>query len=124
MKQLRRCSTHIDYVVAISNAYFRSAGAQEAALEHTRLRARLARSNAEASADRLAAEPVTDTKLVNSLNAILAGSHDFVHAVMALETGLSLTRTGNDIRALEAFSGEVIETLHTLSSLLRGAQFA
>ena len=46
-------------------------------LDRVRLAARLARSNLEASADRLLAEPKTTTHLIGIVNGILANSHHY-----------------------------------------------
>jgi uncharacterized membrane protein YccC len=63
-------------------------GDSPAALDGLRRAARLARSNAEASVTRFAAEPGSDPGEAALLNAILVSSHTFVRAVMALESTL------------------------------------
>src|SRR5665811_2248533 len=56
--------------------------------DHVRLDGRRARSNAQASVDRISSEPGVTTKQASSLNTILVHSHTFVHAVMAMESRL------------------------------------
>jgi hypothetical protein len=59
-----------------------------AQLDSARQRARLARTNALASVSRLRAEPRTPAPVLERSDALLASSHRFVRALMALEAGL------------------------------------
>ena len=56
--------------------------------ERTRQATRTARSNLETSLERLAAEPGITQEQVSQVNAMLASSHRFAHAMMALEAGI------------------------------------
>jgi uncharacterized membrane protein YccC len=93
------------------------------ALEITRVRmnARLARSNLEAALDRLAAEPGTSAEQMSRLNAMLASSHRFVHAVMALEAGWWQTPAVKPRPEFLIFAGEVEKTLSLLAKMLQGS---
>jgi hypothetical protein len=82
--------------------------------------ARLARSNAEASVDRIAAEPGTTRQQIATLGAIMANSHSFVHAVMAMDSGLYRTTPVPMRDATREFAGEVMHALTTISMWLSG----
>lgn len=92
----------------------------------TRTKARLARSNAEALVDRVAAEPGITSDLSNLLSGILASAHNFIRAVMALESGLYLNRpdrlrpaTLEFALAVEATLGAVAATFRSSNPLTR-----
>jgi uncharacterized membrane protein YccC len=57
-------------------------------LQRARVRARLARSNAQASVDRARSDPVSGQAAIAVADAALAHTHRFVHAVMNLEAEL------------------------------------
>ena len=83
-----------------------------------RLDARLARSNMEASAERLRAEPGTRPEQIDLLTAMLANSHRFVRAIMALEVvpvGAEPVR-----QEFRDFARDVEKTLELLAAALRG----
>jgi uncharacterized membrane protein YccC len=56
-------------------------------LDQLRLASRLARTNALASVDRMQAEPGTLAAEIPLLTGMLASSHRFIHAVLAIEAG-------------------------------------
>ncbi|HME05746.1 MAG TPA: FUSC family protein [Bryobacteraceae bacterium] len=94
-------------------------GAQDAAgLNDTRLAARLARSNLEASADRFRAEPGTREEESYLLAAILASSHRFVAAAMTLEAGAP--GSGPASEELRKFADDIEVSLKLLCRVLRG----
>jgi uncharacterized membrane protein YccC len=93
-------------------------------LDRLRMDARRARSNAETSADRLSAEPQVDPDLLRLVNEMLASSHRFIHAVMSLEAGLSLSRSAPPREAFRTFSHDLEKTLYFLSARLRGSPVA
>src|SRR5712664_3769217 len=74
-----------DYFRAIKESYIQGGAPLSAEIDHARAAARLARSNLEASIDRLSAEPGTSAESVMLLGGILASSHRLVHGMMALE---------------------------------------
>jgi len=88
-------------------------------MDKTRLAARLARSNAVASVDRMRAEPGTRAQEVALLAAMLASSHRFVHAVMSVETTI-LPGPRPPVRPqFQAFAADVIATLDGVAAELR-----
>jgi uncharacterized membrane protein YccC len=91
-------------------------------LERARRAARVARSNLEASVDRLSSEPGATREQMMRLNAILASSHRFIHAVMALDAIVSQTPSLSGAAPLKKFAAAVETTLALLSSTLRGGR--
>ena len=91
-------------------------------LDRVRLDARMARTNLEASIERLGAEPGTTPEQVNQLNALLASSHRFVHALMALDAGWLHTAAVPPRTAFPTFATHVEKTLDLLSAALRGTR--
>jgi uncharacterized membrane protein YccC len=106
-----------DYFQAVLQAY---GGARGVDVGAARLASRLARSNAEASVDRIAAEPGVTRQQVAALSAMMASSHSFVHAVMAMESGLYHTQPVPMRTATTEFAIEVVDALGTISKWLRG----
>ena len=90
-------------------------------MDGARLAARLARSNLEASVDRLIGEPGTPAATVAALTGILASSHRMVHAMMALEAGLWSSNPVPARPAFRSFANLVEVTLHSLAGALRGS---
>jgi uncharacterized membrane protein YccC len=95
------------------------AGSPTKAIDAVRLRGRRARSNAEASVDRLAGEPGAPADLLRHLHAILVSSHHFVHAVMALEAALYRTQPVPARPATLRFAEDVDRTLEAAAESLR-----
>ncbi len=93
-------------------------------LERSRRDARVARSNLEASMDRLSSEPGSTRQRMSRLNAVLASSHRFIHAAMALDAILLQTPELADSPALEVFGSSVEKTLTMLAATLRGNRVA
>lgn len=89
-------------------------------LELTRRGARVARSNLQASIDRFSSEPGTTREQMSGLNGVLASSHRFVHAVMALDAIFSQSPELADSRPLKMFASAVAKTLMLLADTLRG----
>ena len=87
----------------------------------TRTKARLARSNAEALVDRVAAEPGITSDLSNLLSGILASAHNFIRAVMALESGLYLNRPDRLRPATLEFALAVEATLGAVAATFRSS---
>lgn len=109
------------YFRAIRDSYETPKAEHTAALDETRRPGRLARSNLEASIDRLLAEPGTSSETAALLSGILASSHRLVHAMMALEAGLSTSRPVAPRAAFTPFAIDVELTLYYLASALRGS---
>jgi uncharacterized membrane protein YccC len=105
-----------EYFRAVIGAYL---GGPMSAIDAVRVRGRRARSNAEASVDRIAAEPGTDPAFAEALNVVLANSHRFVHAVMALESGLHQTRHSPPRQATSRFADKADLMLYLLADSFR-----
>ncbi len=90
-------------------------------LDRTRLDGRRARSNFEASVDRLSAEPGVSGESVQRFRAMLASSHRLAHALMAFESGLTTSRPAAPREAFRPFADHVELTLYYLAAALRGS---
>jgi hypothetical protein len=81
--------------------------------------ARLARTNAVASVERMHAEPGTRAEEAGLLTGMLASSHRFVHAVMSVEAGtLSVARLDITPES-RAYTRDVLQALDDLAAQLR-----
>jgi uncharacterized membrane protein YccC len=109
-----------DYFHHVTQSFFQPTAETPRELERARLESRRARSNLEASLDRLRTEPGTTTQQVERWNAMLASSHRFAHATMALEAGQRQTAAAPGRSAFLAFAEDVEKTLGLLSRTLRG----
>ena len=93
----------------------------EADRDRVRLPGRLARSNAEASIDRLFAEPGTPPGTRHRMSGMMASSHRMVHAIMALEAGLYSSLPVPPRPEFRRFADDVELTLYYLAASLRGS---
>jgi len=109
------------YFRAIQELYVSQAEPVPRELDRARFAARLARSNLEASIDRLSAEPGTSPTTRKLLAGVLASSHRLIHAMMALEAGLYTSHAVPSQEAFRTFANHVELTLYYLASALRGA---
>ncbi len=73
------------YFGALAKAPMNGRAPNEAEVGPARVAARLARSNMEASFQRLRAEPATRSEVISLVAAVMANFHRFVRAIMALE---------------------------------------
>ena len=96
----------------------------ESDLEETRSEWRRARSNTEASVDRVGAEPGITPERLNCLTSILSSSHALVHAMMALEAGAVETHATGLPPQFQDFAHDVEFTLYFLAAALRGSPAA
>ena len=117
----RMLDAYRDYFRAIRVSFENPETSFDDLLDRTRLAARLARSNVEASIDRLCGEPGTSQQTIHMLSGILASSHRMVHAIMALEAGLQSSRPVPARPAFHRFATDVELTLYYLASALRGS---
>lgn len=78
-------------------------------LEDARLAARLARSNAEESIDRLRNEPGSREEDVENMLGVLANSHRFVNSALKLEANLY----GFESRPMDALLGDFVRDVDT-----------
>src|ERR1700687_4714141 len=79
--------------------------------ERTRQAARLARSNLETSLERFAAEPRATAAQLAQANGMLASSHRFAHAMIALEAGIPEMPAEAPRLQFEAYGKAVEKTL-------------
>lgn len=107
------------YFRAVWEGYLGVPDARE--LDRTRLAARLARSNLEASVGRLRGEPGVTPADLERLNAMVANTLRFIHAVMALESGLYRSRPVPARSPFRPFAEHVDLTLYYLAAALRGS---
>jgi uncharacterized membrane protein YccC len=117
----RMLDAYRQYFRAIREAYLNPGVDFGDHLNGTRLEARRARSNLEASIDRLGSEPGTTPDAIAALSNMLASSHRLIHAVMALEAGLT-SRSAPPRPAFRPFANDVELTLYYLASALRGSK--
>jgi uncharacterized membrane protein YccC len=111
-----------EYFHSLAESYVGNETSSPRELDRVRKGTRLARTNLEASMDRLGAEPGTTAEQMNQLNALLASSHRFAHAAMALEAGLLHTAAVPARTASRTFAGDVEKTLTLLAAALRGTR--
>jgi uncharacterized membrane protein YccC len=116
----RMLEAYRDYFHQIRIAYASSETGSPAELDQARLAARRARTNLEASVDRLGAEPGTPPDRMNVLGGMLANSHRLAHAMMALEAGLQISRPAPARPQFHGLAGDVETTLDRLAGALRG----
>jgi uncharacterized membrane protein YccC len=91
-------------------------------VDRARMAGRLARSNLEASIERLSSEPGVTASDIGTMTTMLASSHRVAHAMMAIETGLT---HGSPVAAspeFRRFANHVELTLHSLAAALRGSR--
>ena len=120
----RLLDAYRDYFQAVRDAYLQPGIERDpvfaARLDHARQAGRLARSNAEASVERYRLEGGVPPDRVTALQAILANSHRFIQAVMALEAGIYRSRAVPARAELRSFTNAADTTLYFLSAYLRG----
>jgi uncharacterized membrane protein YccC len=96
-----------------------------AALDRSRPAARLARTNLEASVDRLVAEPATTPFERDRWQAMLASSYIFAHSVIMLHASLladpEALRPLGENPAFQDFARKISLSLEALAAALRGA---
>lgn len=108
-----------DYFRAVADAYVHPGAASTARIAKTRTAARLARTNVQASVDRLSAEPRVTAQQLDTMNGMLASTHRFIHAVMSLEAGLLQSALAPAQPAFRTFANNVDLTIYLLGSALR-----
>jgi hypothetical protein len=89
-------------------------------IEKPRQDARTARTNLETSLERLTAEPGVTIEQISRINTVLASSHRFAHAIMALEAGLPLSPTVPPREEFRMFVADVEKTVSLLEEILAG----
>src|SRR5258708_40236390 len=94
-------------------------GGNAAPIDKVRVKGRRARSNAEASVDRLGGEPGVAPETLHHLHAVMVSSHSFVHAVMTMESALYRTEPVPARPATLEFAARVDVTLAAAAMSLR-----
>jgi uncharacterized membrane protein YccC len=107
------------YFDMVMSGYLDPPHLNRAELDRVRLEARLARSHAEASADRMRSEPADSSQDLHRAYGILANSHRFIHSAMILEASLYTPTEPAALQGLAQFVSDVDTTLERLSSALR-----
>jgi uncharacterized membrane protein YccC len=100
------------------------ASASASERERTRQTSRIARSNLETSIERLAAEPGISAEQLTQANAMVASSHRFAHALIALEAGIPETGGQTPQPQFKQFAEAIEKTLALLSACVRGERVA
>jgi uncharacterized membrane protein YccC len=108
------------YFNAIRKAYVAPDGETQSQLDRTRLAARRARTNLEASLARLSGEPGVSADQLTTLHKIQANSYRFVLAAMSIEAGVARSSPAPVRAAFGPFADGVASTLSLLSASLRG----
>jgi uncharacterized membrane protein YccC len=112
------------YFQAVVQRFKRDDAELEAELDDKRNAWRRARSNAEASVDRVSSEPGVKAARLDCLTSMLASSQALAHAIMGLEAGLIELPPHTSVEALENFANDVDFTLYFLVRALRGSSGA
>jgi len=113
-----------EYFHALTGAYMSGAKESDRKVDAARLACRVARSNLEGSIERLVSEPGTTVQQISGLNAVLASTHRFVHAIMAIDAGWQQTPRAPARPPFEIFAADVEKTLTLLVAALRGERVA
>jgi hypothetical protein len=92
--------------------------------QHRRQTSRIARSNLETSIERLAAEPGISAEQLSGANAMLASSHRFAHALIAVEAGIPEAGASRPQPQFKEFAEAAEKTLELLSAMFRGKRVA
>jgi uncharacterized membrane protein YccC len=108
-----------EYLHAVEATFFERR-ASPAELDRLRDNGRRARSNAEASVDRATSEPGITRELTGLFAGILAASHGFAHAAMAIESALDQTAPAPPRPVVVEFLRQAEQTLSALADALRG----
>lgn len=112
------------YFRAVVERFAQDNPALEAELDERRADWRRARSNAEGSVDRVAAEPGTTPQRLDCLNSMLASSHALADSIMALEAGVLRSPPHTSPEAFQVYAKDVELTLYFLAAALRGSSGA
>jgi uncharacterized membrane protein YccC len=121
----RLVDAYVAYFGAILEELFGTDTAQSTErLDKCRLAARLARTNAVTSVERMRAEPGTRPEETALLTRMLASSHRFAYAVMSVEAGI-LPSARPPIRPeFRLFAADGLVTLREVAEMLRGDRHA
>ncbi len=110
-----------NYFRLLRENYLQPDPSRASEIDRARLAGRLARSNLEASIDRLSAEPGASPERVSLLTAILASSHRLANAMIALEAGVSRGKPVPLRTEFRTLANHAELTLYSLAEALRGS---
>jgi uncharacterized membrane protein YccC len=111
-----------DYFTAAAHS---TVSPQSSGTDRPRLAARLARSNLEASIERLAAEPATTAITIDLLRSMIASSHRLAHAIMGIDAAhMEGTPPSARSPGAERFVSAVQMTFLGLEAALLGSRTA
>jgi uncharacterized membrane protein YccC len=113
-----------EYLAAIVRGFASGSAVSASSADEKRRAWRRARSNAEASVDRVAAEPGMPPEKADCLASILATLSGAAHAVMGLEVGLVQQRPGPMPPAFADYARDADFTLYFLAQALKGSRGA
>lgn len=117
----RMLDAYREYFRAIRESYVHPERTPGQRLDRMRLAGRLARSNVEASIDRVSTEPGTAAEELTRLSGVLASARRLAHALMALDAGLASSHPVPARAAFVPFANDVEVTLYSLAAALRGS---
>jgi len=118
------CDAYRKSFVSITRKLLEPDSAAPGERERTRQAARIARTNLETSIERLAAEPGVTAEQLAQANAMLASSHRFAHAMIAMEAGIPASKRQTPLRVFQPYAAAVEKTLELLLAQLRGKRVA
>ncbi len=104
-----------DYVLAVADL-----SADRATMQRARAAARLARTNAQASLDRAQAEPVGAQAEIELGRAVLAHTHRFIHATLAVDALRIPIREAGGLPVLAAFLNAAGHALAAAQAVVEG----
>jgi uncharacterized membrane protein YccC len=112
------------YLQGVFRRFAPELGKKEAGLEEERREWRRARTNVEASVDRVISEPGITAATRDTLLSMLASSRAIMVAVFGLEAGAGHSQPATPPEALRTFARDVDFTLYHLAAALRGSKAA
>ncbi len=123
----RLVESYQTYAKAVASELTRDRGTDTvkpvpAKMDELRLAARRARTNAEASVERLRSEPGSTAAEGTLLTGMLASSHRFVYALMSVEAGVPVAAEIKVRPEFRAFAADIDRTFTELASALRGGR--
>jgi uncharacterized membrane protein YccC len=107
----RMLDSYREYFRALRLSYEQQLTTPGPDTNRNRIASRLARSNAEASVDRMTAEPGATAERVRAARGVLANSHRLVHALMSLEAELATSSPVPAREAFRVFANDIEKTL-------------
>ncbi|HET6878111.1 MAG TPA: FUSC family protein [Jatrophihabitans sp.] len=115
-------SAYRDYLLAVVDVDAPDAGREQ--LQRTRARSRVARTNAQASIDRARTEPVPADALIDLGRTILAQTHRFAHATLAIDAVRRTVREAGGFAKLRPFLDSAADVLAGIEVAARTGRIA